>query len=371
MAGSTTRTTSTKKESSTVATSTPSTPVRRPRRAAVKVVEEQHPLAHLIPKQWFADQYVSRTFAGGHTDQSLLGYARDAKLNTLMFGPTGPGKTSSVMAFAATNKLPVVYVACNGAVDPATLFTRPQIVRSTVAEVMATAKEICIEFGQVWEKASLADRKMFFEMASSFAGEKIISVESDVVTALRTGGIIYLDEVNMLPPRNAAVFHGALDLRRTVTIPELGNESITLHPKCQFVCTLNMGQEYHGVKELNAAFFNRFAIKLEFNYSRKIEETLVVGLPVLLDIADKLRDAYTAGNIETPVGPNMLIEFEQVSVDLGVDFAVYNFLNSFKAHDRSVVDKQMEHYRSMLDTQFAEMQNPSDAAMDADEPLEY
>lgn len=280
-----------------------------------------------------------------------------------MYGPTGPGKTSSVMAFGASTQSPVVYVACNGAVDPATLFTRPDIVQATVPDVMATAKEICTEFGQVWEKASMADKKMFFEMAASISGERIISVESDVVTAFRHGGLIYLDEVNMLPPRNAAVFHGALDLRRQVTIPELGNESITLHPKCQIVCSFNVGQEYHGVKELNAAFNNRFAVKLEFNYSRKIEETLVVGIPVLLDIADKLRDSYTAGNIETPVGPNMLIEFEQMSVDLGVEFALYNFMNAFKAHDRAVVEKQLESYRAKIETQFAEM---TDENTDAD-----
>jgi len=269
-----------------------------------------HPLNHLVPGKWFADDYISRTIESV-ADLDVMAYAAQTRENVLLFGPTGPGKTSCVYAYAHVHGLPLVNVPCNGAIDPSTLFGRPNLE----------------------------------------ADGTVTYVESNIVTAIRHGGVIYLDEINFAPPRIMAVLHGALDKRREVTIPELGNLSIKLHPKCQIIATYNPG--YEGTKPLNKAFHNRFGIKLEFGYSREIEEQLIVAIPALLDIADKLRTACTAGDLETPVSTNLLREFEDHACDLGVPFAVCVFLNAFHDHERSSVRNTIEHYLDEINEQVA------------------
>lgn len=299
-------------------TSTPSTVNRSskkesavapaPARKKVRPASE-HSLAHLIPEEWYAEDYISRTF-DGHEDIELLDYARKVRQNVLMYGPTGPGKTSCVYAYAAKNKIPVVYIACNGAIDPATLFSRVLMREDGT-------------FGYM---------------------------EMDIITACREGGIILADECNFIPPRIAAVLHGALDKRRTIVVPEL-NLALKLHPNTQIVGTFN--PDYEGTKPLNPAFRNRFAIKLEFDYDRGIEKQLVLSIPALLDLADKLRVAKNQGDIETPCSTNMLLEFEQIAWDLGVEFAVTNFIASFHEHERAAVKKSVEHLVELIKKQLA------------------
>lgn len=276
-----------------------------------KVVEPKsnHPLAHLIPPKWMAEEYISREI-DGIRDIDWLDYARKSMHNVLMYGPTGPGKTSCVYAYAAEKQIPVVYVACNGAIDPATMFVRV-----------------------------LMDPDGRFQY-----------VEMDSVRACRFGPCIWLlDEINALPPRNAMVLHGALDKRRQMMVMEL-DEVINLHDESQIIGTYN--PDYEGTKPLNEAFNNRFSIQLEFAYDPEIEKKLVTGIPVLLDLATRLRGAQENQDIDTPVGPNLLLEFEQIAWELSIDAALGNFIRRFKAHERSVVQNAVTHFETQIRQQF-------------------
>jgi hypothetical protein len=170
---------------------------------------------------------------------------------------------------------------------------------------------------------------------------------------IRHGGILYVDEFNFLPAKVAATFHGLLDKRRQVTILDKGNEVVQAHPDLQVIVAFN--PEYEGTRPLNAATKNRFKLKLRFDYDRKVEEQLVY-LPVMLDVAAKLRASNKAGDLETPVSTNMLIEFEELAVDLGYDFAVENFLNAFHEDERSSVANIMELHSAAIRDQLAEME---------------
>ena len=265
-------------------------------------------LSALIPEPEFGTEYVPRHFDGVQ-DLAILQYARQYRENTLISGPTGPGKTSVVLAFCAIKKIPMVTVACNGAIDPSTLFGQRSIATDG----------------------------------------SVVYRESSVLQVMREGGVLYLDEVNFAPPRIMSVLHGALDKRRVVVVPELENEQIKLHPDCQIIATYNPG--YEGTKPLNKAFLNRFPMKLTFDYDRKIEEQLVVTVPALLDVADRLRAAAESGDLETPVPTNLLREFEDHAFDMGVAFAVTIFLNAFQPHERSAVSDAMLHFRAEIEKQ--------------------
>lgn len=276
-------------------------------------------LSHLIPEMVFADEYISRQIEGWW-DIDLLRYADEANVNTLVFGPTGPGKTSLIMAYAAVEKRPLVTVQCNGGVDPNTF----------------------------WGGLALNED-------GSMKGWQ----DSEITLVIKQGGVLYLDEVNFLHPKVAAVFHGLLDKRRQITIQDRGNEVVKAHKDLQVICAYN--PDYEGTRPLNPAFKNRFKLKVEFDYNEAVERELLC-VPVMLDVAARLRASHKAGDLETPVSTNMLIEFEELAVDLGYGFALLNFLNAFGEDERSSVKEAMEMFSEDIVKQVQKMEEEGKTA---------
>lgn len=262
-------------------------------------------LTHLVPEDKYDHEYIRRSIDGVQ-DVALLRYAGAAKNNVLIYGPTGPGKTSMVMAYCAHEGLPLATVQCHGAVDPATF----------------------------WGGLVLNPTTGLYEWQ-----------DSEILSIIRHGGVVYLDEVNFLPPKVAATFHGLLDKRRQVTIMEKGNEVVRAHENCQVVASYN--PEYEGTKPLNPAFKNRFAVKVRLDYEPKIEQELLC-LPVMQEIAVRLRNSHRTGDLETPTATNMLIEFETLAIDLSLDFAVNNFLNAYGEDERQAVKEVLDLYADRL-----------------------
>ena len=268
---------------------------------------KDHPLSALIPEKdiFGADNYISREISG-HSEMEVFTLAREERHNVLIYGPTGPGKTSSVYAYAANKGLPVVNVSCNGAAEPS-------------------------YFIGSWQPT--------VDGGTDY-------VAGDVLLAAMHGGIIYLDEVNFLPPKIAAYLHSLLDKRRTISIPNAQGSSIpTLvkaHPLCQIIAAYN--PDYEGTRPLNQAFKNRFKYKMEFSYDLKIENQLVDSVE-LLKLAGLLRDRFAVGDISTPISTNLLVEFEEINESsLGFDFAVTNFLSVFSDDEREVVREMLMIY---------------------------
>jgi len=268
---------------------------------------KDHPLAALIPEKdiFGSDNYISREI-GGHSEMEVFELAREERHNVLIYGPTGPGKTSSVYAYAADKGLPVVNVSCNGAAEPS-------------------------YFIGSWQPT--------VDGGTDY-------VAGDVLLAAMHGGIIYLDEVNFLPPKIAAYLHSLLDKRRTISIPNAQGSSIpTLvkaHKDCQIIAAYN--PDYEGTRPLNQAFKNRFKFKLEFNYDAEIEYQLVESRE-LHRLATLLRDRFAIGDISTPISTNLLVEFEEINESsLGFDFAVTNFLSVFSDDEREVVRELLMVY---------------------------
>lgn len=277
-------------------------------------VKQPHAMAHLIPDHLFAEEYVSRKVEGVR-DVDLLRYARAARNNTLLFGPTGPGKTSLVLAYCATDGIPLATVQCNGAVDPNSFWGGLVVDPETGA----------------------------------LAGWQ----DSEITSIITHGGCLYLDEVNFLPAKVAATFHGLLDKRRQITILDKGNAVVKAHPELQVICAYN--PDYEGTRPLNPAFKNRFKIKVHFDYDEAVEAELVC-LPVMMDLARKLRASHKAGDLETPISTNMLIEFEELAVDLGYDFAVANFKNAFAEDESPAVNETFDLYNEKIREQLAKME---------------
>lgn len=284
--------------------------------------KERKLLSALIPPPSVYENYVHREFEG-YDDIDLLNYADSSNYNVLMFGPTGPGKTTAVRAYAARGHQrtrnakptpkPLVTIQCNGGVDPATVWTQPR----------------------------------------KDANGQIVYEEALPLLVIRHGGILLFDEVNFLHPRISAVAHSLLDDRRSVTIPELGNEHVEAHPDLFVVCTYN--PDYQGTRPLNEAFKNRFQIKMHYDYDTDVEREVIsivpgVSVEPILEIATKLRTMSADGALTTPVSTNMLRDFLVIGNDLDYDFAVANFINTFHVDERQAVANVFELHRDDIET---------------------
>jgi len=267
--------------------------------ATAAINAEDINLESMIPPAFFEQEYVSRTI-DGVLDMDIIDNARRLLKNVLIEGPTGSAKTSLVYAAAARAGLPVVNIACNGASDPK-------------------------QFIGGW--APQPDGTFDFMIG-------------DLVKAVIGGGIIYLDEVNMCPPKIAVYLHSLLDRRRSISIPEAAGSSvpteIIAHPDCQIVGSMN--PNYHGTRPLNQAFRNRFNFKIRFPYSEEVEEKLVQS-KALLSFANTLRLRQEVGDLSTPISTSALMDFEEIAQDegLGYEFAITNFINSFSDDEVPVI----------------------------------
>lgn len=271
------------------------------------VQEESHPLQHLIPskEKWSDDgAYISREF-GGVKDLLVLEKALETKNNVLISGPTGSAKTTFVYAFASIHQLPVVNVPCNGGADP----------------------------------------RLFVGGWTPQADKSVDFIYGELVLAALHGGVVYLDEVNFLPPKISAYIHGMLDRRRTISIPEAKGSSVDssvyLHPNCIVIGAYN--PDYNGTRPLNQAFKNRFSVQLDFPYDVQIERELL-NSPTLIELAVNLRSQYDLGHIQTPVSTNLMMEIEEWNESLGFDFALENFINHFHPDETSVVREVLVNY---------------------------
>jgi nitric oxide reductase NorQ protein len=135
---------------------------------------------------------------------------------------------------------------------------------------------------------------------------------------LRLGGIMYLDEANMMKHDVATRLNPVLDTRGHLVINEKDNEVVERHKYGYMIISMNpYSAEFSGTKPLNAAMRRRMAVWIDFDYTSvgdKISPNEVDMLKkrshIEQDTAYKvikagaeLRRLYKAGDI--PYGPSL------------------------------------------------------------------
>ena len=106
------------------------------------------------------------------------------------------------------------------------------------------------------------------QMSSDTAKEEIMGAQtivddgkvafriSNILEAATKPSIICLDEVNMVRGSITSLLHSVTDQRRCVDIS--GHETVRVHPQARFIITMNEGEEYEGIRNVNGAFRDRF-----------------------------------------------------------------------------------------------------------------
>jgi len=135
---------------------------------------------------------------------------------------------------------------------------------------------------------------------------------------LRLGGIMYLDEANMMKQDVATRLNPVLDTRGHLVINEKDNEVVERHKFGYLIISMNpYSSEFAGTKPLNAAMRRRMAVWINFDYTsvgEKISETEVEMLRKrarvdkgtaykIIQAGAELRRLYKAGDL--PYGPSL------------------------------------------------------------------
>ncbi|MDE1726752.1 MAG: AAA family ATPase [Thaumarchaeota archaeon] len=134
----------------------------------------------------------------------------------------------------------------------------------------------------------------------------------------RHGGILYLDEANMMKQDIATRLNPILDQRGHMVLTEKDNEIIQRHNDAFLIISMNpVSSEFAGTKPINAAMRRRMSVWLNFDYmsvGNKIDEKEIDLLEKktgidrknaerIIRIGAELRERYKRG--ELPYGPSI------------------------------------------------------------------
>jgi hypothetical protein len=278
-----------------------------------------------VPRKELAERYVHRK-VWGVEDFKVYDHARTEGINVLIYGPTGPGKTTSVEAWAAERGLRMASISGNASMEPS-------------------------------------------QMTGKFVSDgegAFMWIDGPVTDVVRNGGVLLLDEVNFINPKIYTNLYSLTDGRRNIILLDHHGETIEAHPDLTIFATMN--PDYIGTTPLNFAFRNRFDIQIPWDYDDAVEEKLI-GSKALRILMKQLRVEAAKGQYETPISTNMGMEFTKLVDDLGYEFAAENFIAHFSTDEQASVRMVFQTHEYNIKTDFGldtgeVTEHPADASID-------
>lgn len=258
-----------------------------------------------VPDARWAREYIQRK-CGGVSEFDIFDVAIRNGENVMLKGHAGSGKTMSAMAYASKRGLRYYNVSCSMGTDT---------------------------------------KKMFGGFNPTDDGG-FAWVDGAITELFRNGGVLVLDEVNMMMERMASELHSALDARREIQLTDKDGEVVKAHPDLLIVGAMN--PNYRGTRELNQAFNDRFKHQLEYPYDASIERKLIRNSAVL-EMAKKLRSAFEADEISTPISTRGLVDFMGAIQDFNLDYASYIYVNKFPAREQSAVKLVLQTMKANIE----------------------
>lgn len=266
-----------------------------------------------------ADGYRERELVGDRTDVQVVTKALDAGMNVVLNGPPGVGKSYLARYICARTNRPLY--------------------RVTLSET--TYRE---------------DLLGHLQLVATPGGDSVTSwVDGPLTRAVRTGGVLLLDEINAADANTAAALNAVMerDGTRSLTIPQTG-EAVDPHEEFRVIATANPG--YQGTYEQNTAFEGRFR-HVELDYLPPAVEVDIVlertdldaskrdAIESLVAFAGRLREAYVAGELTTPVTTRELVRIATFMEDGFMDLRTATeseLLARVDDHDTALVATLLE-----------------------------
>lgn len=163
-------------------------------------------------------------------------------------------------------------------------------------------------------------------------GQGYVWMDGVLTAAVRNGHICLLDEVNSLKPEVAFAIHGLLDHRRELVLVEKpdkdGNpEIVVAHEKFGLIAAGN--PFYEGVRVMNEAFRDRFAIQLQLGYHHELDVAVLRNSSSVDKLDEKQAVALEqfVGKVRTAV-KNKAVNSDvstRAFLDLAKNIAIHTF----------------------------------------------
>lgn len=202
---------------------------------------------------------------GFHVDETVwetLLVNATMKINTMLLGPTGCGKTAVVKKLCDKMGIPFTIIPMGSITDPT-----EQLVGKMDLTPMPNGN---VETRYDW---------------------------ADFAMAIQRPGVVLLDEINRIPRNGYNILFSVLDGTRQ--LPAFGAKGtdkrmVDVHPDCVFFATANVG--YAGTEEMDEALKNRF-VPIELDYLDEKNEAQVLMTCCGISKEDATNIAVVASDI--------------------------------------------------------------------------
>jgi nitric oxide reductase NorQ protein len=225
----------------------------------------------------------------GLSDVTALRRLREASVAALMYGPPGTGKTSVVEAAFPD----IVTVQGDG--------------DTTVADF-------------VGEYTQTPDGRYVF-------------VHGPLVTAMREGRALFIDDATLIPPTVLAVVYPAMDGRRQIIVKANGGEVVDAAPGFYTVAGHNPG--VHGAV-LTDALSSRFSAHIQVSTDYDLADQLKIDTKAVR-VARNLSARQQKGEIGWAPQLRELLAFNRIADVLGTTAAAGNLVGIAPEEDREIV----------------------------------
>ncbi|MEV7042859.1 AAA family ATPase [Amycolatopsis sp. NPDC051061] len=223
------------------------------------------------------------------SDVTALRRLRDANVSALMYGPPGTGKTSVVEA----------------AFDD-------------LVTIQGDSDTVTDDF--VGSYTQTPDGRYEFAYGP-------------LVTAMRDGRALFIDDATLIPPTVLAVVYPAMDGRRQIIIKTHQNEVVDAAPGFYVVAGHNPG--VHGAV-LTDALSSRFAAQIHVSTDYELATKLKINEKAVR-VAKNLAGRQDKGEIGWAPQLRELIAFNRIADVLGIKAAAGNLIGIAPEEDRDVV----------------------------------
>jgi nitric oxide reductase NorQ protein len=209
-----------------------------------------------------------------------------SKINTLITGPTGCGKTTAIKLACEKLGIPCSVYDMGSMFDP-------------ISSLLGVHR--------------LEGGSSKFDYAK-FAQD------------IQKPGVILLDELSRAPIQSNNILFPCLDDRRTLPVEIAGCKdirSIVVHPDVCFIATANIGAEYTGTNIMDRALQNRF-FPIELNYPNSKEESKVLQqrcgvnekeANLIVKVAGEIRNIYNKQELSISVSTRETLMIAQLVKD--------------------------------------------------------
>lgn len=201
-----------------------------------------------------------------------------------------------------------------------------------------------------WTRFNLTGETTVDEFVGKYEleGGKTVWRDGILLTAMKKGQWLIVDEINVALPEILFVLHSLLDDDKFITVASHSGEIIQPHTNFRFFATMNPTDEYAGTKELNKAFASRFNVILKVHYpSNEIEAKIVsdkTGVDIsvanrMADVASALRMAKEEDKIFYTCSTRDLLQWGNLIEEIGMEDAfIVSVLNKANGDADTIVE---------------------------------